>query len=281
MTAYRCLIPMEDILADPVSRPLFENQAPGFWAPALPQKGVMLVTYPCRDNKIMNCIALHRKLGQHALNAEDVEHIEDWNFPASHADLAAILEGFHPSVVAMLEKTPEVKVYTQMKRNPIKTITKGKVLMIGDAAHPMLLTHAQGVSSSIEDGAALEILLAGIPATAGVDTQPSPTLVERLALFEKLRLPRVSATQLMTDPIPPGPNAAPLQAKLELEIRKYYDGPLPPKDSFPHSKPICDFFFAYDVRKDAEAMMLGKDPEPQYPLKGTAAPAPAPVSAPA
>jgi salicylate hydroxylase len=265
-TAYRCLIPMADIMADPVSRPLFDGQDPGFWAPALPQKGVMAVTYPCRENKVMNCIVLHRKLGQHALSAEDVETIEDWNFPATHDDLKVILEGFHPSIIAMLMKTPEVKVYSQMKRNPLKNLTKGKVIMIGDAAHPMLLTHAQGVSSSIEDGAALEVLLAGVPATSGVDSKPSQLLLERLALFEKLRLPRVSATQIMTDPVTPGPNAAPMQTKVEAEIRKYYSGPLPPKDSFPHSKPICDFFFAYDVRKDAAALLAGKEPKPQYPL---------------
>jgi len=47
-TAYRCLIPMKDILEDEVTRPLFEDQAPGFWAPALPSKGVMAVTYPCK-----------------------------------------------------------------------------------------------------------------------------------------------------------------------------------------------------------------------------------------
>lgn len=47
-TAYRCLIPMKEILEDEVTRPLFENQAHGFWAPALPPKGVMCVTYPCR-----------------------------------------------------------------------------------------------------------------------------------------------------------------------------------------------------------------------------------------
>ena len=144
-----------------------------------------------------------------------------------------------------------------MKRNPFPTLTRSKAVLIGDACHPMLLTHAQGVSSSIEDAAALQILLSSseLPKPKSVTSPASSTLLHRLSLFESLRLPRVSATQLLTDPIPPGPNAGPAQTKLETEIRKYYSGPLPPKDSVPHSPAICDFFFGYDVRGDAERVL--------------------------
>jgi len=250
-TAYRCLIPFDRILEDEVTRPLFESQEPGFWAPSLPAKGVMCVTYPCRDNQVLNCIVLHRRLGSVQTSADDTT-IEDWNFPASHQDLAEILQGFHPSVQALMMKTPEVKKYTQMKRTPLDRLTRGKAILIGDAAHPMLLTHAQGVSSSIEDAAALEILLKNVPPSPGVASPPSKALLHRLELFQDLRLPRVSATQLLTDPVPPGPGAGPAQEAKVTEIRKYYQGPLPPKDAFPHSEPICQFFFGYDVRKEAE-----------------------------
>ena len=168
-------------------------------------------------------------------------------------------------------------MYTQMKRNPLDRLTKGKVVLIGDACHPMLLSkarplpnglcqappfsrtkgvsppaHAQGVSSSIEDAAALEILLADLPPSESTSSPPSETLLKRLQIFQSLRLPRVSATQILTDPVPPGPGAGPAQDKKVEEIRKYYHGPLPPKDAFPHSEPICQFFFGYDVRAEAE-----------------------------
>jgi len=143
-------------------------------------------------------------------------------------------------------------MYTQMKRDPLNRLTKGKVVLIGDACHPMLLTHAQGVSSSIEDAAALEILLADIPSSQSPSSPPSETLLKRLQVFQSLRLPRVSATQILTDPVPPGPYAGPAQDKKVEQIRKYYQGPLPPKDAFPHSEAICQFFFGYDVRAEAE-----------------------------
>lgn len=175
-------------------------------------------------------------------------------------------------------------MYTQMKRNPLDRLTKGKVVLIGDACHPMLLSkarplsalsgffpnclcqappfshtksvsppaHAQGVASSVEDAAALEILLADLPPSEATSSPPSETLLKRLQIFQSLRLPRVSATQILTDPVPPGPGAGPAQDKKVEEIRKYYQGPLPPKDAFPHSEPICQFFFGYDVRAEAE-----------------------------
>jgi hypothetical protein len=248
-TAYRCLIPMADILADEETAPLFENQAPGFWAPALPAKGVMAVTYPCRNNEILNVLAVHRKLGQHAtVTEQDDAVIEDWNFPATHDDLDRVLDGFHPSVKKVFLKSPEVKVYTQMKREPLCKMTKGKAVLIGDACHPMLLTHAQGVSSSIEDAAALEIFLADVQQGG---EKLNLKLQQRLEQFEKFRLPRVSATQILTDPVVPGPQAAAKYAAQEAEIRKYYSGPLPPTGAMPHSPPICQFFFGYDVRKEA------------------------------
>lgn len=252
-TAYRCLIPMEKIMEDEETKVLFENQPPGFWAPALPAKGVMVVTYPCRDNKILNVLAVCRSLATHGTSEQEV--IKDWNYPATHEDLEKVLDGFHPTVKKAFLKAPEVKVYTQMKRQPLKKMTKGKTVLIGDACHPMLLTHAQGVSSSIEDAAALELFLDNLPPSLSVDSAPSDILLQRLEQFEKFRLGRVSATQILTEPVIPGPQAMENYKKQEGVIRQYYDGPLPPTGSVPHSPGICQFFFGYDVRKEAQKFL--------------------------
>jgi salicylate hydroxylase len=268
-TAYRCLIPMESIMEDEETRHLFENQPPGFWAPALPAKGVMVVTYPCRDNKILNVLAVCRSLATHGTSEEEI--IKDWNYPATHVDLEKVLDGFHPHVKKAFLKAPEVKVYTQMKRQPLSKMTKGKTVLIGDACHPMLLTHAQGVSSSIEDAAALELFLDNLPASPSVDSAPSEALLQRLQQFEKFRLGRVSATQILTEPVIPGPQAMENYKKQEALIRQYYDGPLPPTGSAPHSPGICQFFFGYDVRKEAIEFMQSSPPsaisETKQPIK--------------
>lgn len=146
-----------------------------------------------------------------------------------------------------------------MKRAPLDKMTAGKVILVGDACHPMLLTHAQGVATSFEDAAALEVFLAGIQAPSDVSSPPSEQLLQRLRQIEEFRLPRVRATQILTEPIPPGPQSAPLFAKQEATIRKYYSGPLPPTGSMPHSPPICQFFFNYDVVKEAEQFIKQAD----------------------
>jgi salicylate hydroxylase len=77
---------------------------------------------------------------------------------------------------------------------------------------------------------------------------------ERLALFDKLRLPRCNLTMLVSNG---GPNwmADPAQIK---EIRRFYDGWLPEKEANAWFKEMRSVMFDYDVFKETEAAMAGK-----------------------
>ena len=68
-------------------------------------------------------------------------------------------------------------------RDPLARWTKGRVTLMGDAAHPMLPFLAQGAVMAIEDAYALGTLLAKLPAPAA------------LAKYEALRLPRATMVQ--------------------------------------------------------------------------------------
>lgn len=71
-------------------------------------------------------------------------------------------------------------------RDPIPQWTRGRVTLLGDAAHPMLPYLGQGACQAIEDGAVLATALAaepGDPATA-------------LARYEGARRPRASRVVL-------------------------------------------------------------------------------------
>ena len=91
---------------------------------------------------------------------------------------------------------------------------------------------------SIEDAAALEILMANI--TSDEDVQ------DRLRLFEQVRLPRCATTQLMSN--------AMFYSKVNQEglVREYYDGPLPPKTAESWSESIRDFFYSYDIFEESK-----------------------------
>jgi len=72
-------------------------------------------------------------------------------------------------------------------REPLPTWSKGRLTLLGDAAHPMLPHLGQGANQSIEDGMALSTLLAktdrdGVPAA--------------LQVYERLRRERVAEVQL-------------------------------------------------------------------------------------
>jgi 2-polyprenyl-6-methoxyphenol hydroxylase-like FAD-dependent oxidoreductase len=84
-----------------------------------------------------------------------------------------------------------VKVHTLMGYGLLDKITRGRAVLIGDAAHPILPTHAQGGGYSLEDAAALEVLFQG-----NIHPQEVP---ERLQLFQNVRLSRCSVMQIMSN----------------------------------------------------------------------------------
>lgn len=77
---YRSLVPASRLLADPLTRPLFEGQHSGFCSCTNFGKGVMYVTYPCRDDRVMN-IAVFHPTKPHQVDAED------WNSPTTIEDV--------------------------------------------------------------------------------------------------------------------------------------------------------------------------------------------------
>jgi salicylate hydroxylase len=73
----------------------------------------------------------------------------EWNVQGSMDELLDTYRDFHPGIVTMLKfipfvpslisrKAQELKHWKLLSRAPISTWIKGKTILIGDAAHPML-----------------------------------------------------------------------------------------------------------------------------------------------
>ena len=76
---------------------------------------------------------------------------ESWS-PRGDRDAAlALYAGWHPEVRALIAGTERVFKWALFDRPPLKTWTRGRVTLLGDAAHLMLPYMAQGASQSIED----------------------------------------------------------------------------------------------------------------------------------
>ncbi|KAK3373149.1 hypothetical protein B0T24DRAFT_250949 [Lasiosphaeria ovina] len=147
-------------------------------------KGNRLVSYPCRDHEVWNFVGIFHD-DELAWATE-----EDWHAPVDKSHLLAAFPDFHPSLRAVLNKATDVKRWPLLYRAPVASWTRGKMVMIGDAAHPMLPHQGQGGAQGIEDGIALGIALCG--ATPG-------DLQQRLGVFEAARLHRASAIQVMSN----------------------------------------------------------------------------------
>lgn len=143
-----------------------------------------LVTYPCRDYEVMNFVGICR-----VDNFSDNK--EDWQCSVDKSEVLKVFEGYHPSLLAVMDKATEVKRWPLLYRPPIATWHKGRLVVAGDAAHPMLPHHGQGGAQGIEDGLALGLVMNGV-------TQPSQ-IEERLALYEKVRRNRASSIQVLSN----------------------------------------------------------------------------------
>lgn len=228
-------------MADPLTRPLFEGQPPGFCVSSNPAKGILYITYPCRDNDLMNFAVFH-PTKPHQVDAED------WNSPATIEDVLEVLEGFHPAWHAIAKHADTMNCYTIGHRDMISRMSKDKAAIIGDAAHPMQATHAQGAGVSIEDAGALEVLFSDWTSTDSVE--------KRLELFSQLRLPRDNVTQLLSNTMF---YHADTPEQIVQRLRQYYSGPLLEAGEAGWSEQTMKFFYSYDAFAEAEKAMMYKD----------------------
>jgi len=121
---------------------------------------------------------------------DDTELLDTSSLPGKMEDVLKIVQGWDPRCAAILSKAPECVDWKLTVHDPLPTwISKGgRIILIGDAAHPFLPTSAQGASQAIEDGVTLAVLLQ----LSGKQNVPIA-----LQAWEKIRYQRVRDSQLM------------------------------------------------------------------------------------
>jgi 2-polyprenyl-6-methoxyphenol hydroxylase-like FAD-dependent oxidoreductase len=102
----------------------------------------------------------------------------------SRARLLEVFGGWHAPIAALLEATPEAAILrTDINdRPPAKHWTRGRVTLLGDAAHPMTPNMGQGGGQAIEDA----VVLAGCLAREA-------TVEAALAGYEQRRVERANS----------------------------------------------------------------------------------------
>jgi salicylate hydroxylase/6-hydroxynicotinate 3-monooxygenase len=80
---------------------------------------------------------------------------ESWSAKGDVKELREAYEGFHSDVRAVLEACPDCHKWAILEREPLSRWSEGRIVLLGDACHPMTPYMAQGAATSIEDAAIL------------------------------------------------------------------------------------------------------------------------------
>src|SRR5690606_13879445 len=114
---------------------------------------------------------------------------ESWSAKGDVHELRAAYEGFHPEVQMVLDACPDCHKWAILEREPLPRWSEGRVVLLGDACHPMTPYMAQGAATSIEDAAVLARCLAAVE---GDDIERA------FRTYEANRKPRTSRIQAIS-----------------------------------------------------------------------------------
>jgi len=133
--AYRAVLPRADVPDD-------------LWSPdvvlwAGPR--THFVQYPLRRGELFNLVAVFHS----------DRYVEGWNAEGDPAELHARFAGQRPEVLRLLERIESWRMWVLCDREPVREWSRGRVTLLGDAAHPMLQYLAQGANMAIEDAVRL------------------------------------------------------------------------------------------------------------------------------
>ncbi|CCC13367.1 hypothetical protein SMACR_06864 [Sordaria macrospora] len=186
---YRAWFPSAPVIAkNPITKHLVENgdQHQGFIGP-----DIHFLVSSIKKGSEINWVFTH---------IDDGNIEESWQFPGKPEEALTYLEGWCPVVRELVKATPPGRLidYKLVYREPLPTFVspKGRIALIGDAAHPFLPTSIQGASQSIEDGSVVAASLElACHANKRGEMAKQKVVPTALKAFEKLRYERVHKAQ--------------------------------------------------------------------------------------
>jgi 3-hydroxybenzoate 6-monooxygenase len=138
--AHRTIVPMDSVTFD-VDR---DNVV--LWS----GDGFHIVHYPLRNRSLFNVVTVFRT------SADE----PPCDTASPHPDLARVYRDAHPTMKALWAMMDlSRRGWASSDRDPIRHWSRGRVTLLGDAAHPTLQTLAQGACMAIEDAVCLAELM--------------------------------------------------------------------------------------------------------------------------
>ncbi|KAA1472118.1 FAD/NAD(P)-binding domain-containing protein [Dentipellis sp. KUC8613] len=180
--AYRGLVSMEKVEEAGVK---IEEDVYAVWM----GDGVHLVTYPIRNKTILNVAAFAIDYST-PMGHKPRPPGEPWVVPTSREEVLGHFKGWNCDVMKILESIEQpTKWYVHGLYPPLDSFVRGRVALIGDAAHAMLPFLAAGAGQGIEDAYVMSRLLAHPQTDAS-------NLEEVLRAYDRFRAPRANDISL-------------------------------------------------------------------------------------
>ena len=128
-----------------------------------------VVHYPVAGGRLVNIVVILRA----------TKPVEGWSAPADGTALARRLVNAPAHLYKLIAAAPEWRAWSLYDLAPPPAWRRGRLVLVGDAAHPVLPFLAQGGALAIEDAAVLADKLAA-----------SASIEAALAAYEQARRPR-------------------------------------------------------------------------------------------
>jgi salicylate hydroxylase len=168
--AWRGLVPMERVPPETLNPPSGVFIGPRH----------LVNRYPVRRGALLNFVAFAERSDWTA---------EGWSIRSSVSELLDEFAGWHEDVLTFMRQTPPEQLFKWglFDREPLAAWTRGRVTLLGDAAHPVLPFLGHGAVLAIEDG----VVLARALTSAG-------SVEDALQRYEEARRPRATFVLLQS-----------------------------------------------------------------------------------
>ncbi|KAF2014452.1 FAD binding domain-containing protein [Aaosphaeria arxii CBS 175.79] len=110
-----------------------------------------LIMGPARGGELYSLVGL---VPDEKMN-EDPDAAQSWVTKGDRAKMLETFDAFPEWTKSVLKLGDNIGLWQLRDLDPLETWTRGRVILIGDAAHAMLPTQGQGASQTIEDAEAL------------------------------------------------------------------------------------------------------------------------------
>lgn len=138
--AYRAMVPMSALPMNLRTQEVTAWMGPDFH----------VVHYPVRGGDLLNVVAI--------VHGDPPGDLTNWDHSANAAEIQLMLGNSHPLLRDLIYAVPQWRLWALCDRPPMRGAAEhysGRVVLVGDAAHPMRPYLAQGACMAMEDAEAL------------------------------------------------------------------------------------------------------------------------------